>query len=130
LLAQPPGIDCDVGAAAVSARKAISGSRGASTVPAPAPGRYVGQVDGPMRQPVSMRYLGGGIRDLTIGGEVVAAWVPVVAGGAVADDPESGTEVRAMWSDDRRLDGWVRWRRPGRAPGEVRFVARHRFRDL
>ena len=83
-----------------------------------------------MRQQVSFRYLGGGIRDLTIGGDVVASWVPVTAGGAVADDPEAGTEVRAMWSDDRRLDGWVRWSRPGRPPGEVRFVARHRFRDI
>jgi len=116
-------------AAAVSSRRAIPGHHGRATLPTPAPGRYVGQVDGPLRQQVSFRYLGGGIRDLTIGEEVVARWIPVAAGGAVADDPENGTEVRAMWSGDRRLDGWVR-RRHGRMTGEFRFVAQHRFRDL
>ena len=118
-------------AAAVSSRRAIPGYHGPTTVPTPTPGPYAGQVDGPLRQAVSFRFLGGGIRDLTVGGELIARWVPVSAGGAVADDPDTGTEIRAMWSDDRRLDGWVR--RPpgrGRASGELRFVARHRFRDL
>jgi hypothetical protein len=89
----------------------------------------VGQVDGALGQRVSFRYLGGGIRDLAIGDRLVASWVPVAAGGAVADIPETGTEVRAMWSDDRRLDGWVRWRKGPRVE-ELRFVAQHRFRDL
>jgi hypothetical protein len=114
--------------AAVSSRRAIPGYHGPTTVPTPTPGRYVGQVDGPARQRVTFRYLGGGIRDLTIGDEVVARWIPVTAGGAVADDPQTGTEIRAMWSDDRRLDGWIRRRGPG--AGELRFVAQHRFRDL
>ena len=115
--------------AAVSSRRAIPSFHGPTTAPTPTPGRYVGRVDGPLRQPVSFRFLGGGIRDLVIGDEMIARWIPVAAGAAVGDIPETQTEIRAMWSDDRRIDGWVR-RPHGRVAGEIRFVARHRFRGL
>ena len=116
-------------AAAVSSRRTIPGLHGPTTLPRPTPGRYVGQVEGGLRERVTFRYLGGGIRDLVVGDERVASWVPVVAGGAVGDSLETGAEVRAMWSDDRRLDGWIRRPRAS-GGGELRFVARHSFRDL
>jgi hypothetical protein len=113
--------------AAVSSRRAMPTFFGVSTVADPAPGLYVGQVDGPRRQQVSFRYLGGGIRDLLIDGEPVADWIPVVAGGVVAEIGDA--EVKAIWSDDRQLDGWIR-RRRGTGIEVLRFHARHRFRDV
>lgn len=113
--------------AAVSSRRAMPRFFGISTNADPAPGTYAGQVDGPRRQRVAFRYLGGGIRNLVVDREPIADWIPVDGGNALSLVGDA--EVKAVWSDDRHLDGWIRRRRGNRVE-VLRFHARHRFRDL
>jgi len=92
----------------------------------PVPGRYFGWSDGPGAQQITFRYLGGGIRDVTIGGNVVARWVPVTHGsGKVL---AGSTRIRFRWRGGHRVEGMIQ-RGRGRRTQTRRFTAEHRFRD-
>jgi hypothetical protein len=87
-------------------------------------GPYEGMTAGPVPEPVEFRFLGGGIRDLTVGGRLVARWVPVGAQGASAI--AGSTRVKLAWSREREVTGWIQ-RGRGSRTATARFSATHRF---
>jgi hypothetical protein len=119
------------GTAAVSAQRSHPRSsvgdprRAAATLSSPVVGPYTGWTAERHPQPVSLRFVGSGIRDLTIGERQAAQWVPVRDG--KGSGSARGAEVIVSWTDARELEGrLVRGR--GRRAKTVRFVAEHRFR--
>jgi len=120
----PPGANAAV--ASSRTRQAAPQRYGpATTVPLPSPGPYAGQTDEVSPRRISFRYLGGGVRDLLIGGKLIAEWIPVSAGGAAALVGDAA--VRVMWDEARRAHGSITRRRAGREE-TLHFHVRQRFR--
>ena len=116
-------------AAAVSASEVLArgaARRGAPDRPVagPVPGRYLGETHETLPHDVSFRFLGRGIRDFTIGGRLIARWIPIATGdGRVT---VNGTDIRLTWSGPRVVNGTVVRRRRGRSE-ILHFTAGQQF---
>jgi hypothetical protein len=60
--------------------------------------------DEPIPRRVSLRIVRGGVRELTIGGVVMAAWLKL-ADGKAAGLTQDGAAISLAWGDDGRLRG-------------------------
>lgn len=94
---------------------------------APVPGTYIGVTEGPAADEVTFRFLGTGVRDLAVGGRIVAQWVPIARGVGTAF--AGSARIRLRWVGDIAVEGAIQ-RGRGRRTEESRFSARHRFHDL
>ena len=101
-------------------RPAVSG---VGTV-APVAGVYRGMTSGRFPQAVEFRFLGSGIRDLTVDGRLAARWIPVGRDGGSAI--VGSTRIKLVWSGDREVSGWLQ-RGRGSKVERIRFSATHRF---
>jgi hypothetical protein len=93
----------------------------------PVAGTYRGLTGGRVPQPVEFRFLGSGIRDLTVGDRLVARWIPVGARGATAIVGQA--RIKLAWSGEREVSGWIQ-RGRGSKVERVSFSAAHRFARL
>jgi hypothetical protein len=113
---------------------AVSASRAAAETPrslpraaAPNAGAYRGMTDERFPRTVHFRYLGRGIRDLTVDERLIARWIPV--------GPEGGTaivgssRIKLTWSGEGAVSGWIQ-RGRGAKTERIRFTAEHRFDRL
>jgi hypothetical protein len=125
----PGGRARDNAAAAVSASEVLArgaARRGVAVGPVagPVPGRYLGETHEALPHDVSFRFLGRGIRDFTIGGRLIARWIPVATGdGRVM---VNGADIRLTWSAPRVVSGTVVRRRRGRSE-ILHFTAGQQF---
>jgi hypothetical protein len=90
----------------------------------PVSGEYRGMTGGRFPEAVEFRFLGSGIRDLTVGGRLAARWVPVGSQGGSAI--VGSTRVKLAWTGEREVSGWIQRGRGSRTE-RVRFTAAHRF---
>ena len=114
------------GSVAVSARDVAPPTR--VRAEGPVAGHYVGQTDEALPRHVEFRFLGTGIRDLTIDGRLVVRWIPVA--GPDARGSAGDADVLLSWIGSRQVNGkYVRRGRRRRAE-VLRFTATHRFRTF
>lgn len=124
-----PGTTGGSQAAAVSATEILAqgaARRGVTerTVAGPVPGVYVGETHEAFPHDVHFRFLGRGIRDFTIGGRLVARWIPIATGdGRVM---VNGTDIRLTWNGSRTVSGTVVRRRRGNSE-ILHFTAGQQF---
>ena len=113
---------------------AVSASRAASEAPrslprtaAPNAGTYLGMTDERFPRTVHFRYLGRGIRDLTVDERLVARWIPVGSeGGSAIVGP---WRIKLSWSGEGAVSGWIQ-RGRGAKTERIRFSATHQFDRL
>jgi hypothetical protein len=89
-------------------------------------GRYFGETHEPIPRTVEFRFLGTGIRDLFVGGRMIAQWIPVAAtdGRAMVN----GTDIRLTWTGPRTVSGALVRRRRGGRSEVLHFTADQQFR--
>ena len=111
-------------AAATSARESLPRAAPGAGTARPVAGEYRGMTGGRFPEAVEFRFLGSGIRDLTVGGRLVARWIPVGPQGGSAI--VGSTRVKLAWTGEREVSGWIQRGRGSRSE-RARFTAAHRF---